>query len=164
MLYKSWTTAQAISIFPDFAVIAFRLDEFLLEIPFLVNQDKCDSHRDCRVGDIEYGPKEDELLATPKGEPRGIGAINQRKIKHVNHLAVEETGIASLRRKQLSLIKPGALAKNDSVERRIDNVTQRTGKNKRHVEDKSPMILLLDHVVQAIANANDRHNAKQGQG
>ena len=80
------------------------------EEPSLVKQDDGYGHRDARIGNVKYGPEEDEAGSPPK--PLGIRSFDKGKIKHINHLALHQRSIPATFGKHGGGLYRAAAAKN----------------------------------------------------
>src|SRR5690606_34847411 len=130
---ESVSVIAFVLIFNHFTVVARRLYHLFFEITFLIYENKDHANGDCGVRDIEYRPKEEEILTAPNGEPIREVAFNQRKIEHIDNLAVEDARITATGQKKLRAVKPGAFAEDHSVEGGVDDVTHRAGENQGDV-------------------------------
>lgn len=99
------------------------------------------------VGQVEYGPEEEEVLTTEPGRndpPFRVITFNQWEIEHVYNFAVQEAGI-SVAGVEDSLVHHGAFCKQHSIEGAIEDISCRTGKNKRECHDHSGLCFFPDN-------------------
>ena len=97
------------------------------EKPFLLEQNNGYSYGDAGIGNIKYGPEEDEAGSSTK--PGRIVTLNQGKVKHIHYLALHQGGISTTFREQSCCLNGAAAAENHSIKNRINNIAQGSGHN-----------------------------------
>ena len=70
-------------IFYNFTVDVAFVHMLLLEITLLKNQDEEHTHRDSRIGNIEYGAKKEKVIVTPYGDPTRERALDEGSVEHI---------------------------------------------------------------------------------
>ena len=107
----------------------------------MVDQEPYNADGDRRIGHVEDGAEEFEVLATHKRHPVGPIELKQREIEHVDHAALHQRGIAAFGREEggHGVV---ALVEDEAVEAAVDDVAQGAGEDEGEAEDERPPLLL----------------------
>ena len=95
----------------------------------LVYEQPGNADGDRRIGYVEDGTEEFEVLSTDKGYPKRPIGLKQREIEHINYLALQEGGIAALGREEGGNVVV-AFVEDKAVETAVDDVAQGSGQDK----------------------------------
>lgn len=110
--------------FWKFALRAGNLfEKFALEQQHVDNSDG-----NIAVGQVKDRTEKEERFTAHPRQPTGVHTAKKREIKHVNHLAVQETGISASFGKKSRDAGKGRLRKEQPVKRTVDHITHRPGK------------------------------------
>ena len=101
----------------------------------LVDEQPCNADGDCRIGYIEDGAEEFEVLSADKRHPMWPSGLKQREIEHVDHLSLEEGSIAAFGWEECGNAVV-ALVEDESVEATVDDVAQGTCQYQYEADDE----------------------------
>ena len=62
----------------------------MLQLATIENEQQHYADTYARIGEIEYGREEHEIIATPEWHPVGPCGLYDREIEHIYHLAIQE--------------------------------------------------------------------------
>ena len=141
--------------------IFFRFFLFFRCKKLVENQHK-DTDGDGGVGEVENGVEEGEILSAHKRHPLGPCDGKERKIEHVNHLAVKERRITAPfgeHRGHLSI----TFAEHQSVETAVEDVANGSGKHQGETDYKELARVLFYKVYDKPRYAHRGHETENGQ-
>lgn len=130
----------------------------------LENDEDGDTDRNGRIGDVEDGPEEDELIPSPEREPVRVEALDDREIEHVHHLAVQEAAVAPLGGHEPGNLVKGAFAEDHPVKGAVDDVAQGTGQDQGYAEHEPRRLVTADHADQVPSDGDHREDPENAQG
>lgn len=93
------------------------------------------SAADGRIGQIENGAEENEMLTAHKRHPQRPVELEQREVKHVDHPSVQPIGIALPHGHKRGNAHARTLAKNGTIEDTVDDITHRPCENQRDADN-----------------------------
>ena len=93
------------------------------------------SAADSRIGQVEDGTEENEMLACHERHPRRPVELEQREVEHVHHTPVQPVSITLPRRHERGNAHPRALAEDGAVEDAVDDIAHRPCKNQCDAHD-----------------------------
>lgn len=118
---------------------------------------------DGRVGKVEDRAEENEMLSSHKRHPlRPIG-VDDGKIKHVYHLAIEQGGISSALRHKRSDLRGGAFVEQHAIEDTVHDVAQRTRQDEGDANDESCLEAVPHALVQEPSDDRHCHQPEDGE-
>lgn len=94
-----------------------------------------DADGDGGVGDVEYCVEEEEILATPDGNPVGPSEAEEGEIEHIDDTAEEEGGITALGREELRHMVV-AVVEYEAIEAAVDEVADGADEDEREGDDE----------------------------
>lgn len=133
------------------------------EKPSLENDEDGDTDRDGRIGDVEDGPEENELVPPPEREPVRIEALDDGEIEHVHHLAVQEAAVPAFGRHEPGDLMKGAFAEDHPVKGTVDDVAQGTGQDQGYAEYESERFVPAGHPHQVPADGDHREDPEDAE-
>ena len=123
-----------------------------------------DPATDGRVGKVEDGAEEDEVLSAHKGHPLGPIGVDDGEIEHIHHLAVEQGGVSSAFGQERGQLDGRALAEQHAIEDAVHDVAQRARQDEGDAHDEARLQPLLTHaLVKEPGNERHRHQAEEGE-
>ena len=123
-----------------------------------------DPATDGRVGKVEDGAEEDEVLSAHKRHPLGPIGVDDGEIEHIHHFAVEQGGVSSAFGQERGQLDGRALAEQHAVEDTIHDVAQRARQDEGYAHDEAHLQALQPHtLVEKPANERHRHQAEEGE-
>ncbi len=135
---------------------------FFLKKLLLEQDHQRHSYRDGRIGNIEDGVEEQEVFVTPNGDPRRESSLKKREIKHVNHSSVKQTRVAAFLRKKCCHMAV-AIVENDTVERTVNDVSERSGKNQGDGHNHNGVRAFLGNTEKVPTNGNNGNDTEEAQ-
>ena len=90
-----------------------------------------DTNGDSGIGDVEYRLEKEEMVASYKRHPLRPIEAEQREVKHIDHLAMEQGRISAFRRKHRSHLGGIRIVEYQSVKHGIYNIAGRSCRNQR---------------------------------
>ena len=113
------------------------------------------------VGDVEDGVEEEEVFAAEEGEPLGPVELEKGEVEHIDHLALEEGGVAAFGREE-GCHREGALAEYQAIETAVDEVAHGTGKYQCQVGHHDGAGPFLEEVEEVPQQGSRGHKAEEG--
>ena len=126
----------------------------------LVDDEPYNTDSDGGISHVEDGVEEDQSLSAKPWHPRWPLAVNQREIKHVHHLAVQERGIASFRGEEGGYFIE-TLIEDEPVEAAVDQVSHSADKDEADADQKRGAHVVSDKVYQVVADGCRRQQSKE---
>jgi len=120
------------------------------------------AYADCCVRNIEDVVEEGESLTTYEGQPAGKVGVYQWEIEHVDHSAMQKSGVAVCREDTGHMVV-GAFLEYQSIEEAVDKIAQRTGEDQGCADDEMRMIVLFNDPLDIEAAEQHGHQAEEGQ-
>ncbi len=109
---------------------------------FLEQQDRYDAHGNGCIGYIKNRAEEFKILAAHERKPMRIVGPYQGEVKHVHDAAMQETGIAMMRKDPRDMIV-AAFFKDQPIKHAVQEIAQRPGKYQTRTDDESPVIFFV---------------------
>jgi hypothetical protein len=130
--------------------------------PALKEYDIDDAYADSCVCNIEDVVEEGEFVTANKRQPGWETGMYQWEIKHIDHPAVKKAGIA-MGGEYACDMGIGAFLENQSVEKAVDKVAQRAGKDQGGANDEMRMIFFFNDPLDIEAAKQYGHQAEEGE-
>ena len=119
--------------------------------------------RDISVGQIENRAEEVVVVIDQEREPLGAAVpLEEREVEHIDHLTHQECAVTLAQRRHREGCRGG---EDHAVEHRIDQITNRTGKNQRQADEYAARGATLGacEVVDVVTQRTDHHHAEEAQ-
>ncbi len=120
------------------------------------------------VGEVEYGPKEDEMAIWTEEKLRQPGSIfaghvDDGEIEHVDHAPVQPAGITATVGKEGRDLGVGALAEDAAVEHAVDDVAHGARRDEGEAKQHTELGVFFRQPHQHPEQGHDGHNAEQAE-
>ncbi len=122
---------------------------------------------DRRIGQIEDGTEENEMLPSHKRHPRRPVELEQGEVEHIHHTPVQPVSVALSGRYKRGDTHPRTLAEDGAVKDTVDDIAHRPGENQRDAYKVPRLELCLGQppdVPQNDAREYQSHQRLQGLG
>ena len=137
---------------------------FLLKKTLLKNDQQNNPDGNGRIGDVKNRAEEDKRFSGPEWKPGGHGPLDDGKIKHIDHLAVEKSGITSAFGHEFGDAMIGTLTEQKTVKSAVDDVSESAGKDKAQADDQARFGLFFRQADEVPANGDHGNDTENTQG
>ena len=135
----------------------------LFEDKKLVDNQPNGSNCDGRVGHIEDGVEENEVLSAYKRHPLGPTGVDKWEVEHIDDAALQQRGIATLGWEELGHAIV-ALVEDEAIEEAVDKVAYGSRKDERHAHKQGqPRSGLADEAHQIPEYGTRSHKTEEGE-
>lgn len=116
-------------------VIVLFFEEFFLEENKNENPDGNGG-----IGDIENRPEKHKILASPERKPRRVISLNNWKIKHIHHFAMQKTTVTTFSREKCCYFMEFTCTEYHSVKGTVNDISECSCQDERKAENQTPFI------------------------
>ncbi len=120
------------------------------------DQDK-NTGSDGGVGNVEYRPEKDKIIATPERKPLRIMPLDNWEIQQINNFSMKKCAVPAAFGKQGCYSVIRRIAEYEAVKSTVENIADGAGKDQRDAEDK-PCVGFLPVKAYKIKTNNNNGN------